>query len=115
MQSLAISTILSHSMGETAMPRPSSNTDTSDGDRPPIWIDGQQRARFGFRPWLKVGEAMARRWPVPHLDTAADRLSGFGAQIMAGRFQMGHQRLGRAARYLPSRRSDGDCSGFAPV
>ena len=97
------------------MPRPTSHTDTSDAVRPPIWIGGQQRARFVFRPWLKVGQAMARRWLVSHLDTAAERLSGLGAQIMAGRFQMGHQRLGRAARYLPSRRSDGDCSGFAPV
>lgn len=86
------------------MPRLSRETPPATADRPAIWIEGRQQPKFDLRAWAGVGHAMARRWLVPHLQTGSVRLSVWGDQIAAGRYQAAAERLGRVGQNLPSRR-----------
>jgi hypothetical protein len=90
------------------MPRPENESRDATPERPPIWVDGRQQPRFDLRAWVRVGEAMARRWLVPHLGATSGHLSVLGGQIVAGRFAVNLSWLGKAERYLPSRQSVGE-------
>lgn len=83
--------------------RTSGRTTAQTPGRPPIWVDGRQSPRFKPGAWASVGERMARRWLAPHLDRSAGRLSALAAMTAAGRFALPLDRLGKAARFVPSR------------
>lgn len=89
------------------MPRPQRHTETDNVERPPIWVAGQQQPKFAFLAWIRVGQAMTRRWLAPRLTRASAWLLTVSEQIEAGRFTLLPGWLGRAQHYFPTRTAIG--------
>jgi hypothetical protein len=56
--------------------------------RPPIWVEGQQRAKLDLTAFVHVAHAMAKRDLLPTIDDAATRLQVLGEMVNAGAFEL---------------------------
>jgi hypothetical protein len=56
--------------------------------RPPIWVEGQQRAKLDLTAFAHVAHAMAKRDLLPAIDDAATRLQVLGEMVEAGALEL---------------------------
>lgn len=83
-------------------PRPDPSS-ASPPDRPPIWVNGQQRPSFDFKAYGAYSLIATRAALGPALNRASNATQGLQARLLAGAFPINTERLGKAAAYLPTR------------
>lgn len=87
-------------------PRPRSDPGSaSTPDRPPIWVNGQQRPAFNIAAFGAYSLIATRAALGPALLRLSGATRGFQARIAAGAYPVNTAWLGRAADYLPRRDS----------
>jgi hypothetical protein len=80
----------------------SPNRRKPDEGKPKIWITGGQRPPFDLRAFGRASLHLARSAVAPVLAWAAGTLRQGAVNIAAGSGRIPEQRLGRAARFVPS-------------
>jgi hypothetical protein len=83
-------------------PRPDLSS-ASPPERPPIWVNGQQRPSFDVRAYGAYSLIATRAVLGPALTRASASTHRLQARLLAGAFPINTERLGRAAAYLPTR------------
>ena len=86
----------------TPRPRPDLGS-ASRPDRPPIWVNGQQRPSFDVKAYGAYSLISTRAVLGPALMRLSASTQGLKVRLLAGAFPVNTERLGRAAAYLPTR------------
>lgn len=76
-------------------------------NKPRIWTEGRQRARFELRAYLRVSLKHARALASPAAASVAATMGRFAARVTEGRIRVPASRLGRIGQALPSHRDVG--------
>ncbi len=96
--------VLPDSPMPTPRPRPHPGSAPTP-DRPPIWVNGQQRPSFNIAAYGAYSLIATRAALGPALLRLSGATRGLQARIAAGAYPVNTARLGRAADYLPRRDS----------